>query len=685
MGAIMLLLGPLLSPVAPATPMLLALTPPPPHNASLASLVLSPPLNCGNGHLNPSVAGHTYSCTLGYGNGNISLAAAAISSDATILITTGALPPLPPPPKPPPPPPPHPPPPPPAAKRYMCGPPGPPKCFEFPGGPYSSPSCDGVCHGPSPPHYENPAHGCQAGELKTEITGVPGSVCAPSCAGGQPCPTDRPPGTTAEGQCLLTTGGSPTPSRCVLVCDLGLRCPAGAQCQTIQSTAICTYDGSQPPPPPPPGPPPGPPPPPPGRSITGTWFYMPVHGGRQEVYSIDELSSGSFSVQCITPVPNHWRSGSGTVESNGDLSIRFDTGVSEQGSLDASWATITWHLDGTKWTRAPSPPPPAPSPPHPHTLTGDWLYQPPNGGPEDLYSIDEQANTHFNAIVISGGSGWKNADGVVTGTNVKISFDNGNSNTGTVASLWDRIDWGDQTTWVKRSALVSQKNNTHQLLITAARHRPGTSRWRGSMTTSCTAENKCNATGVGSVTLADVVNVTHNSTLSVLVVAADKKSHSVYTVHLHAATGGCNVALKGVCDAARRQGEYQCANCAGQHMMALHAAGCQQAGIKAFCSNATCVPALNATCGLARNGGTFVCASCIGAHAAILQSAGCTTEQEQTWCGSSPPPHPPPPTPPTCHACNASTPACCNPNAQPPQFCPNGKQCCACGKTSCSC
>ena len=104
--------------------------------------------------------------------------------------------------------------------------------------------------GPAPPgktHYEDPNAGpCLPDETAVQITGLQGGFCSPGCQGTTvPCPTDVPAGTTAQPKCVLETQGSPTPTKCALICtpsgDAG-QCPDKASCKAIQSTGLCTYD-----------------------------------------------------------------------------------------------------------------------------------------------------------------------------------------------------------------------------------------------------------------------------------------------------------------------------------------------------------------------------------------------------------------------------------------------------------
>merc|ERR1712123_227639 len=89
-------------------------------------------------------------------------------------------------------------------------------------------------------HYENPANGCQAGEISLQIQGVAGTICVPECGSGGSCPTDLPSGCTANPQCALR---GPTGAQyCALLCDPSQAGQCGpATCQPIQGVGICTY------------------------------------------------------------------------------------------------------------------------------------------------------------------------------------------------------------------------------------------------------------------------------------------------------------------------------------------------------------------------------------------------------------------------------------------------------------
>jgi photosystem II stability/assembly factor-like uncharacterized protein len=102
-------------------------------------------------------------------------------------------------------------------------------------------------------HYEDPKNGCGSDEQAIQVQGVAGDFCAPPC-NGTACPTDPPSASDAKPQCALkSSAGS---QFCALICTPGSNaaCPAGATCQSIQGTGICTYPGSGPGPAPAPSP-----------------------------------------------------------------------------------------------------------------------------------------------------------------------------------------------------------------------------------------------------------------------------------------------------------------------------------------------------------------------------------------------------------------------------------------------
>merc|ERR1712039_310424 len=54
--------------------------------------------------------------------------------------------------------------------------------------------------GPSTYHYGRPP--CRSDESVITVQGVSGNVCAPACS-GQSCPSDLPPATSAQPECIL--------------------------------------------------------------------------------------------------------------------------------------------------------------------------------------------------------------------------------------------------------------------------------------------------------------------------------------------------------------------------------------------------------------------------------------------------------------------------------------------------
>jgi hypothetical protein len=118
---------------------------------------------------------------------------------------------------------------------------------------------------PTPPskktHYGDPKNGCLPDERNVNVTGVAGDFCSPTRTLARACPTDIPAGVTARPECALqSSAGGSTVKYCALICsasytysgsieaqkaaDADAQCGAGASCKSIQSTGICTYDGS---------------------------------------------------------------------------------------------------------------------------------------------------------------------------------------------------------------------------------------------------------------------------------------------------------------------------------------------------------------------------------------------------------------------------------------------------------
>ena len=105
-------------------------------------------------------------------------------------------------------------------------------------------------------HYGPPADGCEPDEMKFQISGVPGDICAPKCTDG-PCPTDMPDGVTAAPTCALKNPATGD-KYCVLLCAPSASSSSGesmlragvtagdgqcgeATCQPVQGAGVCTY------------------------------------------------------------------------------------------------------------------------------------------------------------------------------------------------------------------------------------------------------------------------------------------------------------------------------------------------------------------------------------------------------------------------------------------------------------
>ena len=104
----------------------------------------------------------------------------------------------------------------------------------------------------NPTHYGDPKDGCRPDETQTRIQGVAGGLCTPRCTLFTPCPTDTPPGVTAQPQCALEDARS-LQKYCALLCSTTLpilyqrgadaQCGEKASCKAVQAgVGLCTYD-----------------------------------------------------------------------------------------------------------------------------------------------------------------------------------------------------------------------------------------------------------------------------------------------------------------------------------------------------------------------------------------------------------------------------------------------------------
>lgn len=113
--------------------------------------------------------------------------------------------------------------------------------------------CEKACSPPLPwlGHYgkPGPARKCLGDEVKFSITGVAGDICAPRCNSSSSCPSDVPPDTVANSQCIFRSPSSPiTPDLCALTCvpnpfnssSYG-GCPTNAECIPVGGIHVCMY------------------------------------------------------------------------------------------------------------------------------------------------------------------------------------------------------------------------------------------------------------------------------------------------------------------------------------------------------------------------------------------------------------------------------------------------------------
>ena len=108
--------------------------------------------------------------------------------------------------------------------------------------------------------------------------------------------------------------------------------------------------------------------------------------------------------------------------------------------------------------------------------------------------------------------------------------------------------------------------------------------------------------------------------------------------HQHAAavtvsrpSPACSEALRGACDAQRKQGDILCIECAGAHKGSLRSAGCAQADIGAFCANQTCGTQLSQACA-ASQGDCAACTACATRLIANNTSAACNVSDVAAFC-----------------------------------------------------
>ena len=478
--------------------------------------------------------------------------------------------------------------------------------------------------------------------LPMVLLGVAALSVSGACAGA-PAAAAAPSGELAG---IVARPGTLAPAFAPMVKAYTVQEAAGITSVAILASAsdprslISIYTGAVPPAPPPSPAPPAPPHPP-AHTLSGTWSYTDAGEQRQSraLYRASHLATPRLShatgfLSCFTGSGEH------------------DSYRIQMTSASAFTASV---LVSTRRRALPS------ALAQPDVLTIAWGF----------------------VLAQSGGHSWKTATGTVSGSHVSIRYDSGKEETGTVNTDDTQITWEDRTHWDKTgipsppsaSPTPTPTNIAGSWHYTD--HTGSTDLGDGNVTCRGSLSMK-HCVGKGTLEVSVLVNSSGPMTLSVVVEASDNSSRTItpLTLNFTAPTLGCYATLGVLCTGARKQGLFQCASCAGSHAGPIHLAGCNNAQIQGFCNNATCTPALEAVCASAKASGSFQCGACVGTHHGSLDAV-CTTAQEAAWCSSPRPPG-------QCVACGSSA-TCCTPGLSPPQLCPGGSHCCACGATSCSC
>ena len=96
--------------------------------------------------------------------------------------------------------------------------------------------------------------------------------------------------------------------------------------------------------------------------LTGEWRHA-----RPEIYTVTRgTGAGEFSVAAAHCPGCAWHTGKIHLEQQ-SVSVHYDMGLNETGTVDRGCTTITWH-DKSRWLKGgqyPPPPPPRPPPPPP--------------------------------------------------------------------------------------------------------------------------------------------------------------------------------------------------------------------------------------------------------------------------------------------------------------------------------
>lgn len=93
----------------------------------------------------------------------------------------------------------------------------------------------GCIHQGADAHYDKMP--CQSDEIRGEVQGGQGYLCAPKCeTGTYNCPSDLPAGSNAQAQCMLQD--IEHRAFCGLLCQVDAQCPNGARCQQLKQVEV---------------------------------------------------------------------------------------------------------------------------------------------------------------------------------------------------------------------------------------------------------------------------------------------------------------------------------------------------------------------------------------------------------------------------------------------------------------
>lgn len=93
----------------------------------------------------------------------------------------------------------------------------------------------GCLHQGADAHYDKMP--CQPDEVRGEVQGGQGYLCAPKCeTGTYNCPSDLPAMSNAQAQCMLQD--IQRQAFCGLLCQVDAQCPSGARCQQLKQVEV---------------------------------------------------------------------------------------------------------------------------------------------------------------------------------------------------------------------------------------------------------------------------------------------------------------------------------------------------------------------------------------------------------------------------------------------------------------